>query len=629
MAVIKKHIIRKLFVDVVYHSSADGLQLQKEVTDWCRNQLLPQLEAMLEGMWEEEEPVRISTLEIDITMDGIQEWKEPALKKLELQLHDKRQFQVKAADAMVTKTLVRGFEEEFVFFLLKGYLPWSTTIESQDRFLELLHDWMANDNRNSGMIAMAFQLENARQRLVYLLPDALFFKLLTTVYEDQSAIISLVTYTQDFLKELPYSELVELRYDIKQLLLLTLTAHAPPLRETFVNALLELLNSRHWIITYRANIYPKSQALHNAVTNLLITTEMQTHWMVTHQLHEEESATETPGHDAGKNASAAPPVATASPLLSNEPEAAVSLAGSGEQKESGITSLQKEAEKNEKERNAEPGSQPSFAKERDKIRTPENISGKPPADLLDQTAAPAVEKNDSPVKERAMEKSVEKPARTGEGDDKPVAERDAGTAFSAERKHAEARAPEVDAGRKNEIRNHLLQEISGTTEDEGSIYIGNSGLMIVAPFLPVFFKRVGLLENDSIKDHAKAILLLHYLATGCTSAAEYEVVLPKILCGLEPEHPVNLQLEWQEGWSLECRDLLLSVIEYWAVLKDTSPEGLREAFLQRNGKLSKSEKGWLLQVEQRPYDMLLQQLPWNLTMIKLGWMKTMIRTEWT
>jgi hypothetical protein len=162
-----------------------------------------------------------------------------------------------------------------------------------------------------------------------------------------------------------------------------------------------------------------------------------------------------------------------------------------------------------------------------------------------------------------------------------------------------------------------------------AIYIRNSGLMILAPFLPVFFKRTGLLEKDAITDEAKAVLLLHYLATGCTTAAEYEVVLPKILCGLEPEHPVNLQRAWQESWSAECRDLLLSVIEYWTVLKDTSAEGLQEAFIQRNGKLSRGEKEWLLQVEQKPYDMLLQQLPWNLSMIRLGWMKTMIRTEWT
>ena len=74
--------------------------------------------------------------------------------------------------------------------------------------------------------------------------------------------------------------------------------------------------------------------------------------------------------------------------------------------------------------------------------------------------------------------------------------------------------------------------------------------------------------------------------------------------------------------------MLQSVLEYWTILKNTSIESLRESFLMRAGKLSFDGKEWLLQVEQKGYDVLLQNLPWNISMIKLPWMKYLLRTEW-
>jgi hypothetical protein len=78
----------------------------------------------------------------------------------------------------------------------------------------------------------------------------------------------------------------------------------------------------------------------------------------------------------------------------------------------------------------------------------------------------------------------------------------------------------------------------------------------------------------------------------------------------------------------EADVMLLSVIEHWSVLKNTSVQGLRESFLQRNGKLTLVNNEWLLQVEQKSYDMLLQHLPWSISMIKLPWMKNLLKTEW-
>jgi hypothetical protein len=160
------------------------------------------------------------------------------------------------------------------------------------------------------------------------------------------------------------------------------------------------------------------------------------------------------------------------------------------------------------------------------------------------------------------------------------------------------------------------------------IYITDAGLVIVAAFLPAFFKKLQLLNDQQISDVNVAVCLVHYLLTGREHPAEFELGISKLLCGLEIDAPVDTSAYLSDAQKFEANELLLSVIEYWQVLKDTSVEGLRESFLQRNGKLSFHDREWLLQVEQKGYDMLLQNLPWNISMIKLPWMNYLLKTEW-
>jgi len=105
-------------------------------------------------------------------------------------------------------------------------------------------------------------------------------------------------------------------------------------------------------------------------------------------------------------------------------------------------------------------------------------------------------------------------------------------------------------------------------------------------------------------------------------------VLPKLLCGIDIEFPINTNIRITDDQMKEVDEMLLAIIEHWSVLKNTSIDGLRESFLKRSGKLTIENREWLLQIEQRPYDMLLQQLPWGISMIKLPWMKKLLITEW-
>jgi hypothetical protein len=172
------------------------------------------------------------------------------------------------------------------------------------------------------------------------------------------------------------------------------------------------------------------------------------------------------------------------------------------------------------------------------------------------------------------------------------------------------------------------QPTKGISETDG-IFISNAGLVIVAAFLPALFQKLQFYNGAIIQNNTQAVCLLHVIATGKKPNDELELVLPKILCGVHPENFIDVRkFRMQQVWKNEIQEVLTSVIEYWNIVGNTSVDGIRESFLQRKGKLMYKESGWILQVEQQPYDMLLQHLPWNISMIQLPWMKQMLQTEW-
>jgi hypothetical protein len=175
------------------------------------------------------------------------------------------------------------------------------------------------------------------------------------------------------------------------------------------------------------------------------------------------------------------------------------------------------------------------------------------------------------------------------------------------------------------------QDKQDTTSEnilQEGIYINNAGLVIMAPFLPVLFKKLALFDEGKISDINKAVFLVQYLASGNELVAEFELGLAKILCGLEPATPVDTNILVSDVEKAEVRDVLLAAIEYWDVLKDTSPEGLQESFLLREGRLQFINNEWRLLVEQKGWDVLLQHLPWSISMLKLPWMPNLLKTEW-
>ena len=162
-------------------------------------------------------------------------------------------------------------------------------------------------------------------------------------------------------------------------------------------------------------------------------------------------------------------------------------------------------------------------------------------------------------------------------------------------------------------------------------YVTNAGLIILWPFLPKFFRSLELIIDNrfiDVKAQTKAIHILQYLAAGKQNTFEYVMVLNKILCGYEVHKPIRSKLKFSKNDMDKADEFLESVIKQWEALKNTSPGGFRNSFLQRSARLKEFPDKWELQVETKAFDMLLDKLPWGISVIRLPWMEKPVYTNW-
>lgn len=194
-----------------------------------------------------------------------------------------------------------------------------------------------------------------------------------------------------------------------------------------------------------------------------------------------------------------------------------------------------------------------------------------------------------------------------------------------------------DSPTENEIIESLFESADDTSQkstlkiDEEGIFVQNAGAVLVHSFLKSLFTLLELVHEGKfihLTAQQKALYMIHYLSTGKTDAEEYELVVPKILCAYPLEMPVEKDIQISNDELNEADEMLKVVIRQWGKLKATSPAGLREGFLQRNGKVFTRNDNLYMKMESSSIDVLLDTLPWNLSMIKLPWMKDILRVEW-
>ncbi len=169
------------------------------------------------------------------------------------------------------------------------------------------------------------------------------------------------------------------------------------------------------------------------------------------------------------------------------------------------------------------------------------------------------------------------------------------------------------------------------TRQEKNDNWNHCGLILLHPFFPSLFKNLGLLENGKFVDYEnreRAACLLFYLATGSDRFVEFEMSFCKYLCGLKNEDPIPMELPLSDYEKEEADRLLASVIGHWGALKNTSLEGLRVNFIQREGCLISDATAMTLHIDSQAFDVLLDQLPWSISIVKLPWLEEILTIKW-
>lgn len=178
--------------------------------------------------------------------------------------------------------------------------------------------------------------------------------------------------------------------------------------------------------------------------------------------------------------------------------------------------------------------------------------------------------------------------------------------------------------------------LNGEEGDLGEpIYIANAGLVLTGPFLPHLFNKMKWLETDPDGKPrlrpaklSRAVQVLQWLVDERTDHAEPDLVLNKLLCGVDPAVAVTAGLRLTRTERQMADSLLAGMLANWPVIQSSSPAALRETFLRRDGKLQQDGASWRLTVQRKTVDVLVDQAPWSFSVILHPWMTAPIYVTW-
>ncbi|MAB37642.1 MAG: hypothetical protein CL528_11790 [Aequorivita sp.] len=202
-----------------------------------------------------------------------------------------------------------------------------------------------------------------------------------------------------------------------------------------------------------------------------------------------------------------------------------------------------------------------------------------------------------------------------------------GSDISLSTKNLQKETVETEVSLKTEKKQ---KEIEETETNKDGILVQNAGLILLHPFLKMFFEKMDFLSEKTIKPEKmdEAIHALHYLATGNEQAYEYKLVFEKFLCNVPLHHPINRHILLTKEQKMACEILLEAVLGHWTALKSNSTAILQNEFLQREGKLTVSAEKQQLYIQRKTQDILLDKLPWNVHLIKIPWKEKILFVDW-
>lgn len=166
---------------------------------------------------------------------------------------------------------------------------------------------------------------------------------------------------------------------------------------------------------------------------------------------------------------------------------------------------------------------------------------------------------------------------------------------------------------------------------EEGVFVENAGLIIIWPFLSFLFDHLGWLDEEKNlleSEKPKAISMTQFLVTGEEEVDESQLPLNKLILGIELDEVITNDYKLSEEEKSEAENLLETVIQQWGALRSTSPMGLRQTFMQREGIIYERDGAYLLRVEKKSLDILMEKLPWSIGVVKLKWMPQILIVEW-
>ncbi|MGO0793182.1 contractile injection system tape measure protein [Herbaspirillum seropedicae] len=161
--------------------------------------------------------------------------------------------------------------------------------------------------------------------------------------------------------------------------------------------------------------------------------------------------------------------------------------------------------------------------------------------------------------------------------------------------------------------------------------IANAGLVLLWPFIARAWEHLQLTREGRFQDEQamqRAAWLLQHAVFGHVDFPEYHLSLNKLLCGMPLGATIATTIDVTAAEDELIKQLLGVVIKHWSALGNTSVPGLRETFLQRQGRLFRKEDGWHLHIPTKTFDMLLDRLPWSIGTIRLPWMQDIVWVNW-
>jgi len=202
----------------------------------------------------------------------------------------------------------------------------------------------------------------------------------------------------------------------------------------------------------------------------------------------------------------------------------------------------------------------------------------------------------------------------------------------------EGRPPEAGALREAyQQARPAAAVVAPPVSERDPIWVDDAGQVLLAAYAERLFKHLDLLDQGRFRDEparAVAVQCLQQLCHGALPREESHSVLSRLLCGASPATVLPAVAPLPAETVAVLEQMLQAVIAHWKALGRTSVAGLRETFLQRQGRLTKEKPradappAWRLRVEKRGLDVLLDRLPWGFSTIRLPWMEGVLHVEW-